>query len=730
MDAYDSKAVARHILSPLPRKDDLLELCCGIPILAVFLRYLYDKNQTTELNSLLEDGDFSRWWDKRLPALDDSSLRLLAIYPCDDAALDVLKERCLATDSLHQQLCRDGWVYQDASDNSWQLAHDVLADQTLFSHLQESSTRHRLLRLLLQDATACQTQESSLLALRRIAERLPDTHWFSLFQEHADSWQPWLALLLTGNLFAVAERLAFLDLFAAEATALTAEPAIQGILGWIVRQCWKYEEPKIDASRLRYWLDAATTQELSSNFVLTQSLHWDSRRYAANALIWLQQHPPSVNSHFLLCAWLDSRLPVADIENLVSIWLQRCSRTRWASFVFSSWLDVTQNGALVREAIGDWLAQPKNSLSPEASYVYKAWLDATQDGALVREAIRDWLAEKENRLSPEAGYVYKAWLDATQDGALVREAIRDWLAEKENRLSPEAGYVYKAWLDATQDGTLVREAIRDWLAEKENRLSPEAGYVYKAWLNARQDGTLVREAIGDWLAVEQNRRIPDACFVYEAWLDATQDGAFVREAIGDWLAEKENRLSPEAQFVYKAWLDATKDGTLVREAISDWLAEKENRLSPEASFVYKAWLDAKQDRAFVQKAMGDWLAEDQNHLSPDARFVFTGWLDAKGERSFIEAAVYEWLAHGDNATALGADFIYRAWGDAEKRLPQEMLPYACAWLHHHAIEADAVYCLKYIVNAQVLDADTVRAALTWCRTYPKHEDALCASNQP
>jgi len=60
-------------------------------------------------------------------------------------------------------------------------------------------------------------------------------------------------------------------------------------------------------------------------------------------------------------------------------------------------------------------------------------------------------------------------------------------------------------------------------------------------------------------------------------------------------------------------------------------------------------------------------------------------------------------------------------GKADKTLPPAILPYPCAWLRDHATAADAIYFLKFIVKAESLDTDTLRAVLIWLNTWS--EDA-------
>ncbi|SMF95811.1 hypothetical protein SAMN02949497_3186 [Methylomagnum ishizawai] len=707
LDALPHEAVITHILEPVPEAERLRTICGGIPIFAVFVRYLHDHKQTDSLRELLADGDFKQWWKKRLPTASTlatgaakPSSRLFAAYPCADPALDALEQRCPPTGELHRALCQDGWVYQDEGSGLWNLAHDLLADRSLLDELLHATTRRRALRQILDDAETCDFRDSALQALSRIAAELPDTPWFALFQERPEQWKPCIAALLVSVLFSPAEKLRLLEAQAEDRERLAAVPVIANTLGFIARICSKQPEASagIDQAALRAWLDAAVSQDHPFNFMLTQAVYLDGPRYQAAAQAWLAAHPPSLQTHYLLCAWLRQKLPAEEILSHVLDWLDDWWSSRWATFIFKAWLDATQGQAEFQPLL--------------------------RNQGVIYFRIRGWLRLDHNRIRPEAEFVFASWLDATQDRALVQDALRDWLAVETNRILPDAEFVFKSWLNATQDRALVQDALRDWLAVETNRILPEARFVFKSWLDATQDRTLVEAALRDWLAVATNRILPEAQFVFKSWLDATQDRVLVQDAIHDWLAVEINRILPEARFVFKSWLDATQDRVLVEAALRDWLAVETNRILPEAQFVFKSWLDATQDRALVQDAICDWLAVETNRLGIEASFVFKSWLDAEGERAFIESEALHWLGHGENAVLSGADFIYRAWGGAEKKLPAPMLSYACAWVRAHQHEKDADFCITHVAETDQLDEQTVRAILFWCDCYFSHPEAI------
>ena len=751
LDGIPFDTIVSHILQPVPNAVKLQAICGNIPIFAVFVRYLYDRNQTDSLHDLLFDGDFKHWWSKRLPTCAKNNpggnataaSRLFAAYPCNDLVLDALSQCCPAVGELHHALSQDGWVYQDETDETWNLAHDLLADKTLLDELLKPTTRYRALRQLLADASACGFQESAIRALQRIAADLPETPWLKLFLERPAEWKTYIPTLISSHLFSLAEKLQLLEAYQEDRESLVSDPIISGALGFIARSCWKHaeENAEVDRQVLKAWLDAAVQKDNPFNFTLTHALHLDGERYRQAAWDWLETHPPAIQTHYLLCAWLREKLPAENILGHLQAWLTQFGLTRWATFIFRAWLEDTKDleavkpllaeDGFIKQAIQEWLAIDRNRICPEAQFVYQSWLDATQDETLVQESIAAWLTEGDNAVSPEAQFVYKSWLDATQDGALVKEPIAAWLAEGSNAVSPEASFVYKSWLNATQDETLVKESIKAWLKVLSNAVSLEASYVFPSWLDATQDEMLVKESIAAWLATGNNAVSPEAGFVYQSWLDATQDEMLVKESIAAWLATGNNAVSPEAQFVYKSWLDATKDetlvkesiviwlatgnnavspdarfiykswldatpqdGTLVKESIKAWLAAGDNAISPEGSFVYTSWLDGTQDGALVKDSIQQWLEVPSNAISIDASFVFKSWLKAKGDRTFIQAHVLHWLEQGENALLSGADFIYRAWGDAEKSLPEAMLPYASGWVRYSPLSRPKSHRIK------------------------------------
>jgi len=74
-------------------------------------------------------------------------------------------------------------------------------------------------------------------------------------------------------------------------------------------------------------------------------------------------------------------------------------------------------------------------------------------------------------------------------------------------------------------------------------------------------------------------------------------------------------------------------------------------------------------------------------------------------------------------TALEADFVCTAWLEAKGEFSLVQLP-AMNWLRLYSDRAEAVYITKFLAKQRDIALDTVADILTWCCTFPTHEDAI------
>lgn len=136
-----------HILeqSGIRVPEEYLAVCRDIPVLAVFVTYLYSKKRELELAELLKEADFGIWVAKRIQlsfgetVVDRDLAKLMALFPIPTAVVshpELEKYRV-----FFDRLATDGWIERlppDAPQDAdmWLTANDVLADQILLSYLQ------------------------------------------------------------------------------------------------------------------------------------------------------------------------------------------------------------------------------------------------------------------------------------------------------------------------------------------------------------------------------------------------------------------------------------------------------------------------------------------------------------------------------------------------------------------------------------------------------------------
>jgi len=257
----------------------------------------------------------------------------------------------------------------------------------------------------------------------------------------------------------------------------------------------------------------------------------------------------------------------------------------------------------------------------------------------------------------------------------------------------------------------MRDPIAAWL--EVHSTDTEAPFVYQAWLDAGGGLDVVRGPIAAWIEVHSTDA--EAQFVYKAWLDAGGELELVHDPIAAWL--EAHSTDAEARFVYKAWLDAGGGLDLVRSSIAPWL--KVHSTNTETQLVYRAWLDAGGELELVHDPIAAWL--EVHSTDTEASFVYKGWLDAGGELELVRGPITAWLeVHSTDAEA---DFVCRAWLEAAGPFSLVKLP-AIDWLSHHCDKAEAVYMTKFLARQKDIPSHTVVDILTWCRTFPTHEDAI------
>jgi hypothetical protein len=681
-----------HILeqSGIRVPEEYLAVCHDIPVLAVFVTYLYSKKRELELAELLKEADFGIWVAKRIQlsfgetVVDRDLAKLMALFPIPTAVLshpELEKYRV-----FFDRLATDGWIERlppDAPQDAdmWVTANDVLADQILLSYLQSiPHTADHFASELLSLASDTGCLRSALLTLQRLLDQplLRSLDWPHLLSQEMGrqpaAWREVRDLLMLTPLLTPLDTIALLGTHAQVWEGAEDETDLQNALGWLARWAVGQEGAALDSPRssiLTQWLEKAARCVTRSNFVLTWGIRFSPEAVRAPALNWIVSRPVVFQTHYLLVAWLESGLPVQDVAEAVSQWAARFRTV------------------------------------PNLSFVLRAWLDAKGELEVVRQHLQAWLAK--HATEAEAGFVYKAWLDAKGELEVVRQHLQAWLDK--HATEAEASFVYQAWLAAKGELEVVRHHVEAWLAKHATKA--EARFVYEAWLAAKGELEVVRQHLQAWLAKHATEA--EAQFVYRGWLDAKGELEVVRQHLQAWLAK--HATEAEASFVYKGWLDAKGEREVIRHYAEAWLDK--HATEAETQFVYRGWLDAKGDVEVVRHHLEAWL--DKHATEAEASFVYRGWLHAKGELEVIRHHLEAWLA--EHATDADADFVFRAWLEAGGPFSVISSP-AIQWLTQNRDKAEAVYLMKFLAKQENIPGGTVKDILHWCSKFTADDDAL------
>jgi hypothetical protein len=584
----------RHILeqSGIRVTEEYLAVCRDIPVLAVFVTYLYSKKREVELAELLKEADFGIWVAKRIQlsfgetVVDRDLAKLMALFPIPTAVLsqpELEKYRV-----FFDRLATDGWIERlppDAPQDAdmWVTAHDVLADQILLSYLQSiPHTADHFASELLSLASDTGCLRSALVTLQRLLDQplLRPLDWPQLLSQEMEKqpagWREVRDLLMRTPLLTPLDRIALLGTHAQVWEGAEEETDFQNALGWLARWAVGEEGAALDSPRssiLTQWLEKAARCATTSNFVLTWGIRFSPEAVRAPALDWIVTRPVLFQTHYLLVAWLESGLPVQDVAEAVSQWAARFRTVPNLSFVLRAWLDAKGDVEVVRHHLAPWLA--KHATDAEAEFVYKSWLDAKGELEVVRHHLAPWLAK--HATEAEARFVYKSWLDAKGELEVVRHHVEAWLDK--HATDAEAGFVYQAWLDAKGELEVVRQHLQAWLDK--HATEAEASFVYGGWLDSKGDVEVVRHHVEAWLA--KHATDAEAGFVYRAWPDAKGEREVIRHHVEAWLAER--ATDADADFLFRAWLEAGGAFSAISSPAIQWLSQ--NRDKAEAVYLTK-----------------------------------------------------------------------------------------------------------------------------------------------
>ena len=642
------KETVRHILrqSGLDTKNECINLCRDIPILAVFLSYLFSCGRTTDLYSLVEEESFGAWLLKRIrlsfntPEIGKELALVIAQFPLNDT---VAKRIYQLYPFLFDRLANDGWIEQDqpgisesVDDASWVTIHDVLADQLLTYYLESiPSTVEFFVSDLLDFSIQTGCLRSSLYTLQRLVglDQINKLDWLKILGdkilELPFEWQKNRDLLIRSPLLSYRQKILILSDYDIIWDQIEYEVDFQNQLSWLTRQylsgASEYSDDVSQATLVK-WIQAAVPKIDKVNLLLTSSLKLCPDLVQNAALTWIVKHPQKFQTHYLLRAWLEVGLPREDIAPYVEQWCNRFEEDKHFSFICQSWLDAGGETERIETALTQWLANHATAL--EASYVYKSWLDAGGERERIETALTQWLDE--HTMALKAQVVYQLWLDKGGERERVETALTQWLANHATAL--EASYVYKSWLDKGGERERVETALTQWLAHHATPL--EASYVYPPWLNAGGERERIETALTQWLA--NHATAIEAQFVYKSWLDMGGERERVETALIQWLATHESYL--EADYVIKAWLGAGGEFAVVKDFAISWFDQ--NWEKEESVFISKSLAKQKELPLETVRHILSWCRAFPLHKDATWRFaqldqhLFT---DVLAEEIFITA---------------------------------------------------------------------------------------------
>jgi hypothetical protein len=595
----------------------LSKVCAGLPVLATFALHLSQSqpgNFERFFGGLTTEMSFEQWASRRieimlkaLGSIRDQSLRRMAevaaILPLSPAEGTKLRAASSATSAILDILIADGWV--DEEGGSINAAHDVFADAILANYLFASQISSQMRALdVLTEAHSWNALGRAVASVDRLAGHPGFTKLDglglirSLSQSDADAASSIVLEILRSPLFRPEDVLALVREDERVRERLCSSYTHEGGLLYFIKEILRGGEDglrKQAAEDLRPTLEARLSLDNQpTNMLLGRAFLLDPLTFSDRALEEMKRNPQEHQTHYLIRAWLSSKLPPQKISSIVTCWLDAHSRH-----------------------------------NVKCSFVFRAWLQAHGDIDVVRPHVHRWL-ERYFEI-PEAEFIYCAWLQAGGEKDEIFTSLAAWMEMHWHRI--DAGYVYSHWLNSAGDWSTVASYVRRWL-DLHGR-SVHATQVIVPWLRARAPLDLIADDIQRWLA--RNCTHVDASHVYGLWLREVGQGDPTEDYVLRWITI--HGTAKEAGRVYCAWLSARWDISNVGDAIRRWIDLYADL--PQTSYVFSAWLEAELPAADIAPALRRWL--DIHSSEPVARHGLCTWL--RGDLGLDEIAplVRQWL---------------------------------------------------------------------------------------
>ncbi|MCJ8270964.1 MAG: hypothetical protein MJK04_16370 [Psychrosphaera sp.] len=638
-EADQGERVVRHILNRCedPDPPSFETLCLGLPVLAVFVAYLNEKNQTTSLEALKQAQSFHQWITKRLQTsfgkeyknLKRDLTKLLCQYPLGPAQQTVLRQQQPDLWKLHDQLESDGWVYEDDNDTFY-IAHDVLADQVIVNNEQDRtpSQRSDIVRQSFDLGASLNNINAVLTAWQRVEESFDGLPWPKLFIEAIETnptlWQNMQNRLVATPLLSLNALMKFKHQAIDYWQQGLNNEAFHASLGYRIRK-------------------AGRDKEKATHQTMSELIDWVKQILADS----------TIREDRLLCAALE--LDTDKFTAPMQAYLARIDIDFYRFEIAIAWLKAASAPSANNPLMTQWLEAPPHQLALPVVQLYRYWLRNKGSIELLAEPKTRWLNHHETNI--KAHYLYKAWLDAGGECSAIETHLLSWL--NAHQTTAEAGFVIAPWLRAKGDAALIQAHILKWLDIYQTTEGAE--YVISAWLKAKGDLALIQAPMIEWLKTHQTS--VEAGFVIGAWLAEKGELPLVHDTILEWL--NAHQAADEASFIIRAWLRAKGDTVLIQVPVLKWL--KANVTVAGAATMIRAWLEAKGDLTLIQTPMLEWLKIHQ--ATTEAGVVFVAWLNSGGDLTMVELAIRKWINNGVGLQSPAMGFLPPAWlksgGDSE-----------------------------------------------------------------
>ncbi len=625
---FDQDHIIKQMLGA--ELEDLAVKCMYIPVFAAFIRLLRDRRQQDSLDELRRVDDFHAWIRRHVagPVANRPALaKLCSLLPCSDPIMTQACERDPAVRAYRDSMLSDGWLIYalGAGNESWQIAHDLIADGAIIDALSGGTTANYHAQEILKFACSSESRLQCIRTLNRVADDpcVASVDWPSLFKARATEWLPFLYDIARGSLVPKEHMLAMMESMGVVIGHLNANLEIRRILGLIVRDAAYQHRPISDTEIL--WLERGVEVSPPAEiaFVTSYWLRTDSSTRASDAAIaFLRNHPTFRQCSYVYAGWLNSGRPWSAISALLNQWLVRYNTTPEAVFPIAAWLDYLQ-GQNILIGSEDWFSE---NLS-------------------IGNVVDRWLAAEARYKSSPAGLLYRAWIGATRDVETFEKKTISWLELHQGQNG--TAYVLGALLVQGYPPDKLSGYMDAWVAKPANVTHRRACYLYGNWLRAGGSPTPIRNGMLTWLATK--RPVDQMSFaatldggrmVLTTWLEKIGECDAVEPFVVQWLGYGQQHLEDNALYVFLSWLKAKGDQKVIRAQLVEWLKRPPGGTFIEQESVLSAWLkSAGMNRDDAEPFVQCWCDDMQNAATDRADFLVGNWRNVGGSADVVRNAI-------------------------------------------------------------------------------------------